>query len=142
VRLDPQDAADSARGIVELSARIYVPSTNANLVDLYAFDNPPNDFSRRGFHVSFKPDGGVVYYRERQTPLPDLALETDAWQDVFIRADLDRRCFDLTVNGRTARDIPFAYDDVRRLRAIGIGPDSTRSILCIDSVKVRVIPNP
>ena len=140
LQLAPQDAADSLWGVVELSARVWVPSVNQSAVDIYAFDSPVGQFTHRGFNVSLQADGAVSYYRESIHPAPGLAIKTDAWQDVSIRADLRERCFDLTVGDATARGLPFGQDTGKRLRTIGIGPDSNNSVLYLDRLSVRVIP--
>jgi len=140
VALSPRDAADSAGGIIEVTARIYVPSSNASRVDLDAYDNLPGVFERRAFHVRFSPDGRVTYYRDEEHPVPELTLAPDTWQDVFIRADLAAGVFDLTVGGETVEGLPFARDDVHRVQSIAICPNSRNSTIYLDSLKVRVMP--
>ncbi len=97
VLLSPQDAADTTRGKMEVTARIWVPSTNRDRVDIDAYDEPPSVFMRRAFHVRFHPNGDVSYYKDQENVIPELKIELDAWQDVFIRADLAVATFDLTV---------------------------------------------
>ncbi len=60
--LSPQDIADCTDGVVEVSARIFVPSTSAERVDIDAVDAGVGTFSRRAFNVRFLPDGTVTYY--------------------------------------------------------------------------------
>jgi len=141
VKFLPQDAADTQNGVVEVSARILVPSSNAYCVDIDAYDNPPNEFGRRAFQVRFFPDGRTTYYQgEAYHNLPDLRIETDAWQDVSIRARMKDAAFDLTVRGRTATDLPFALDDVHRLQSITFAPNTNRCTMYVDEATVKVIP--
>jgi len=140
VRLAPQDAADTTKGVVEVTARIYVPSSNASQVEIDAYDDPPGQFARRAFHVRFFPDGTVTYYRDQENPIPDMSIRTDTWQDVFIRADLEQGSFDLTVDGQTATGLPFGRDGIRRIQCLAIGPNSSNATLYVGSVKVEVMP--
>ena len=140
LRLSPQDAADTRGGVMELSARILVPSTGRSIVDIDAYDGPVGMFARRAFHVRLSPTGQVTYYREQETPIPDLRLEPDVWQEVHIRADLQAGAFDLTVNGQTATDLPFAHDGVRRVQCLFFGPNTSNGTLYVDAVRVEVTP--
>ncbi|MCD6359374.1 MAG: hypothetical protein J7M38_00835 [Armatimonadetes bacterium] len=134
------DCADATRGIVEVSARIWVSSKNRTRVDIDALDNEPGSFTRRAFNVRFAPDGVVSYYREVENPLPELKLQTDAWQEVHIRADLDAGTFDLTVEGKTATGLRFGTDDVHRIRCIAFAPNSSNTTMYVDWVKIAVTP--
>ena len=134
------DCADATRGIVEVSARIWVSSKNRTRVDIDALDNEPGSFTRRAFNVRFAPDGVVSYYREVENPLPELKLQTDAWQEVHIRADLDAGTFDLTVKGKTATGLRFGTDDVHRIRCIAFAPNSSNTTMYVDWVKIAVTP--
>ena len=138
--LSPQDAADTTRSVVEVSARVYVPSSNASRVGIDALDNAPELFEHRGFHVRIDPRGVVSYYQVQENPIAELPFRTDAWQQVLIRADTRACTFDLTVEGKTVEGLPFASYGVRRVQAIAFGPNSSNSTLYLDDVSVRVIP--
>ena len=140
VRLSPQDAADSKGATVEVRATILVPSTNAYVVDIDAYDNPPGEFVKRGFHVRFWPDGNVSYYREQENIIEGLAIPVDEWVDVLITADLAEQTFDLTVAGETVTGLPFGVDGVRRVQAIAFCPNRNDCTLYVDSARVEVRP--
>ncbi len=139
-RFAPQDSADTYLGVIEVSARIFVSSTNHNRVDIDALDNEPGSFEYRAFHVRIDPRGVVSYYREQENPLPELAVEPDTWAKVAIRADMDACTFDLTINGRTATGLPFAHDQIHRVQCIAFAPNSRDTAIYLDDVRVRVIP--
>jgi len=138
--LSPQDIADCTDGTVEVSARIFVPSTSASRVDIDALDNRPANFHGRAFSARLWPDGRVTYYREQSHPAGELTITPDAWQQVQIVADLAAGTFDLTVEGRTATGLPFTEDGVHRIRCIGFLPNTSNCILFVDDVTVRVVP--
>ncbi len=138
--LSPQDIADCRDGVVETSARIFVPSTSAERVDIDAVDAGVGTFSRRAFNVRFLPDGTVTYYRERSNPIEGLTITTDAWQRVHIRADLAAGVFDLTVEGTTVTGLRFGDDGVNRIQSICFSPNRNNCIYYVDDVTVRVIP--
>ncbi len=140
VLLSPQDAADTTRGKMEVTARIWVPSTNRDRVDIDAYDEPPSVFMRRAFHVRFHPNGDVSYYKEGENVIPELKIELDAWQDVFIRADLAVATFDLTVGETTVTGLPFAVSSIRRVQALEFGPNTSNCTLYVDSVKIEIFP--
>lgn len=123
-----------------MRAAIYVPSSNGSQAQIDAYDNPPGEFARRAFHVRFFPDGRITYYRDQENPIPDIAIKTDAWQDVLIRADLKKATFDLTVDGMTVTDLPFGCDGIHRIQCLAIGPNSSNATLYVDAVKVEVSP--
>lgn len=138
--LGPTDIADSTDGVVEVSARIYVPSGNESPVDIDALDNQPARFEGRAFHVRIFPDGRVTYYREEHVQAGDLSVALDAWHEIAIRADMAAGTFDLTVDGETVEGLPFAEDEVTRLQSIGFAPNASNTTLYVDDVTVRVIP--
>ena len=141
VKLSPQDAADTEKSIVEVRAKVYVPSTIRYCVDIDAFDNPPGEYSHRAFHVRFFRNGSVRYYSgEEHHVVPDMPMKLDAWQDVFIRADMKNETFDLTVEGRTATGLPFGQPGIRRVQTIGFCPNTSDCTMYVDEVEVRVIP--
>ena len=140
MRLTPQDAVDTENGIVEIKARVLVPSSNRYCVDIDGFDNPPREYSNRAFHVRFYPDGTVSYYREKKNPIPDVTIKTDTWQEVFMRADMRQATFDLTIEGQTATGLPFGHDGIHRIQSIGICPNTSKCTMYVDEVSVRVIP--
>ncbi len=140
IRFLPQDAVDTTRGIVEVKATIRVPSTNAYCVDIDAFDNPPNEYGRRSFHVRFYPDGRVTYYREKGVTIEGIEIRTDVWQDVTIRADLDTGTFELTIGDRTVGNLPFATADLHRIQTLYFGPNTSNCTLYVKKVLVRVTP--
>ena len=80
VVLAPQDAADSTKGVMEVAARIWVPSTNGSCVEIDGYDNSPLQFEKRGFHARFFPDGTVTYYRTQENPIPGLTIDPPAKQ--------------------------------------------------------------
>ncbi len=139
--LSPQDAADTTNGVVRLSARVFVPSTNAYLADIDAFDDQPEGFHKRCFHVRFSPQGVVSYYdSEKEQPIAGLTLKPDTWQDVLIVADLKQGTFDLTVAGQTARGLPFTHPGIHRLQTILFGPNASKCALYVGAVKLEVEP--
>ena len=109
-------------------------------MDVDAFDNVPNYYTDRAFHVRFFPNGKVCYYREEDTPIEGLAIQTDVWQDVVIRADMREATFDLTVAGRSAKGLPFARDDVHRIQTIVLCPNRSNGVMYVDHIRVRVTP--
>jgi hypothetical protein len=140
IKFSPQDAVDTEDGIVEIESRIFLPSTGKCHVDVDAFDNVPNYYTDRAFHVRFFPNGKVCYYREKDTPIEGLAIQTDVWQDVVIRADMREATFDLTVAGRSAKGLPFARDDVHRIQTIVLCPNRSNGVMYVDHIRVRVTP--
>ena len=140
VALTPQDAADTTRGTMEINARIWVPSTNASRVEIDGYDNPVGTFDRRAFHVRFAADGTVTYYKDIENPITDLSFQTDTWQEVTIRADLDTATFDLTIGDKTVQALPFALGGVKRVQCIAIGPNSGNSVIYVERVQVTVTP--
>jgi hypothetical protein len=140
VVLSPQDVADSARGLVELSARIWVPSTNHSRVEIDGYGDEPGAWELRAFHVRLAGDGVVTYYREQENPIPGLTCPPDTWQDVRLLADLAAGTFSLTIGGKTVTGLPFGVDGVRRLRCLTIGPNSGGAALLVSSVKVTARP--
>ena len=48
--------------------------------------------------------------------------------------------FDITVEGKTAKDVPFANSEVHRIQTIGFYPNRANCTMYVDYVKVRVIP--
>ncbi len=140
IRLSPQDAVDTENGVVEVEAKILLPSTSKCHVDIDALDNGPNVYANRAFHVRFFPDGKVCYFCEKDTPVEGLAVQTDAWQDVAIRADMHKATFDLTVAGRTVKGLPFAFDNVHRIQTIVLCPNTANGVICVDRIRVGVTP--
>ncbi len=140
ISLDPQDAADCAGGIIDLSARIYVPGTNKRRVQIDGYDNRAGDFLRRAFHLRVAPDGTATYYRDAEVPIEAIRLKPDTWQDVAIRADMAAGTFSVTVGGKSVEGLPFAHDGIRRIRTLAIGPNSGETALYLDAVKVEVTP--
>ena len=141
LKLSAQDAADSTDGIVQVKARIYVPSTNKYCVDIDAYDDPPGHYEHRAFQVRFFPNGSVQCYAgEKYLVVPDMAAQLDAWQDVHIRANMKTGTFDLTVAGRTATGLPFGHAGVRRIQTIGFCPNTNNCTLYVDDVEARVAP--
>jgi hypothetical protein len=138
--LSPRDAADATDGVVELSARIYVPSGNGSPVDIDALDDRPAKWTGRAFHVRIQPDGQVTYYREEHHPVGDLSVALDTWHEVAIRADLAAGTFDLTVDGNAVEGLPFAEENVNRVQSIAFAPNANNTTLYVDDVTVRVIP--
>lgn len=137
--LAPHDIADSTNSVVEVWARIFVPSGNGGRVDIDALDAPLGTWSGRAFHVRFAPDGQVTYYRERENPIEGLKIALDTWQQVSIRADFATATFDLTVEGQTATGLPFA-EDVHRLQSLAFAPNSNNATFYLDDVTVRITP--
>ena len=140
IKFSPQDAVDTEDGIVEVESRIFLPSTSKCHVDIDALDNGPNHFTNRAFHVRFFPNGKVCYFRESDTPVEGLAIVTDTWQEVSIRADMREATFDLTVAGRSAKGLPFARDDVHRIQTIVLCPNTSNGVMCVDLIRVHVTP--
>ena len=140
IKLSPQDAVDTENGIVEATARLFLPSTSKCHVDIDALDNSPNHYVNRAFHVRFFPNGKVCYYGDKDTPIEGLAIQTDTWQDVLIRADMRQATFDLTVAGRTANDIPFTQNDVHRIQTIVLCPNTANGLMYVDQIRVQVTP--
>ena len=141
VKLSPQDAADTEKSVVEVRARVYVPSTIRYCVDIDAYDNPPGEYSHRAFHVRFFRDGTVQYYAgEEHHVVPDMPMKLDAWRNVLIRADMKNGTFDLTVEGRTATGLTFGQPDIRRVQTIAFCPNTSNCTMYVDEVEVRVIP--
>jgi len=140
VKFSPHDAADTENGVVEVKAKVYVPSTNKYCVDIDAYDNPPGQYSKRAFQVRFYPDGVVSYYCKQKNPIKGLTIKTDTWQHVLIRADLKASVFDLTVEGQTAKGLPFGHSDVHRIQTIGFMPNTNNCTMYVDAVEVRVVP--
>ena len=140
LKLSPQDAADTKNGIVEVRARIFMPSTNKYCVDIDAYDNPPCEHQRRAFQVRFYPDGVVSYYRQQKNPIKGMKIMTDAWQSVAIRADLKAATFDLDVEGQKAQGLPFALDRIHRIQSIAFCPNTSNCTLFLDDVEVTVSP--
>ena len=138
--LSPQDIADSSDSVVEVSARVYVPSGNESPVDIDALDNQPARFEGRAFHVRIQPDGRVTYYRDEHIQAGELSVTMDEWHDVEIRANMVSEMFDLTVDGETARDLPFAEGGVNRIQSIAFAPNANNTTLYVDDVSIRVIP--
>jgi hypothetical protein len=139
--LSPQDAADSTNGVAVLTARIRVPSTNAYLADIDAFDDQPEGFHKRAFHVRFSPKGVVSYYdSEKEQPIAGVTIKPDTWQQVVIRADLRTATFDLTIEGQKATGLPFTHPDVHRLQSISFGPNTSKCALFVSSVKLEITP--
>lgn len=140
VRLRPQDAADTANGVVEIDARILVPRTNAFCADIDGYDEPLKHYSRRAFHARFFPNGTVAYYHnDKHNTIPGLKFKPDTWTDVHLRADMERSRFDLTVAGKTVRGLPFALP-LHRVRTVEIGPNTRNCTLFLSRVAVRVEP--
>jgi len=117
-----------------------VPATNKSCVDIDAYDCPPDKYQRRAFHARFYPDGVVSYYREQKNPIEGLKIKTNAWQQVAIRADLKAATFDLTIEGHTAKGLPFADPTVHRIQSIAFCPNTSNCTLYLDDVEVRVSP--
>ena len=138
--LSPQDIADCTDGVVEVSARIFVPSTSAERVDIDAVDASVGAFERRAFNVRFQPDGTVTYYSGDSHAIEGLSITPDAWQEVQIRADLAAGTFDLTVEGKTATGLPFGEEGVSRIQSICFAPNRNNCIYYVDDVVVRVVP--
>jgi len=59
---------------------------------------------------------------------------------VLIRADLKASTFDLSVNGITARGLPFGVEGVHRIQCLSLSPNTRNCVLYIDRVKVTVEP--
>ena len=138
--LGPQDAADSTDGHVEVSARIYVPSSNAYVADIDAYDSPAGQFQRRAFNVRFWPDGKVSYYRTIENPIDGVAFTPDTWVSVHIRADLKAGTFDLVVGDQTAVGLPFGDEAVRRVQSICFSPNTNNCTMYLDDVRVLIDP--
>jgi hypothetical protein len=140
--LSPRDAADSTDGIVEVSARLFVPSGNASPVDIDALAGAPAKWgSGRAFHVRLQPDGRVTYYHaDEHHTAGELAVALDQWHDVAIRAEMAEGIFDLTVDGETVEGLPFAEDNVNRVQSISFAPNANNTTLYVDDVTVRVMP--
>ena len=158
VTMLPQDAADTTDGIVEVSARLRVPSANAFCVDIDAYDNPPEEYKNRAFHTRFWPNGKVSHYarpkstkvekqhdpeewtKTQRIDIPELSFEPDTWFDVVIRADMKAATFDLTVNGKTVKGLAFAHQRIRRIQAIAFCPNTDNCTIHIDNVRVEIKP--
>jgi hypothetical protein len=141
IKLLPQDAAETQDGLVEVEARVYVPSQNRGPVQIDAYDNvPPWGCDRRAFHLRLMPNGTVSYYRQQHVAIPSLRIKTDAWQNVSIRAHMQEAVFDVTIEGKTAENIPFADDRIHRLMTVCLGPNMNNATLCVERVKVSVTP--
>ena len=140
VVLSPQDIADSSRGLIEVAARIWVPSTNQSCVEIDGYGDEPGEWNRRAFHVRIAGDGAVSYYREQENTIPGLLCRPDSWQDVRVLAHLAAGTFDLTVGGTTVTALPFAVDGVNRVRCLTLGPNSGNTILLVDSIRVAAWP--
>ena len=139
--LSPADVADMTNGSLTLSARVYVPSTNGYLVDIDAFDSQPDVFRARAFHVRFSPKGVVSYYdSEKEQPIAGLTIKPDTWQQVVIQADLLHSTFDLTVEGKTAKGLPFTHPDIHRIQTVEFGPNSSKTTMYLGAVKLEVRP--
>ena len=126
--------------MVEVRVRILVPSSSKSWVDIDAFDDPPKNYEHRAFHVRFYPKGQVKCYCEGDVEIPSMKIRPDEWQEVFIRADMARASFDLTVGGQTAKDLPFADNSVRRIQSIALCPNTSNGTMVVGRVSVRVIP--
>ena len=141
VKLYPQDAADTTNGVVEVDARIMVPSTIRYCSDIDALDCAPGEWTHRAFHVRFFAGGSVkIWHGEAHQDVEGLAYTPDEWTDVHIRADTGAATFDLTVNGQTARGLPFAQPNVHRVQCIALTPNSSKCVIYVDRVKVTVEP--
>jgi len=154
----PHDSADTTNGIVEVTARIRVPATNAFCVDIDAYDCPPERYTKRAFHARFWPDGKVSHYarpkpeaksaqhdpeewtKPRRIDVPELRFTPQEWFHVTIRADLEAATFDLTVAGKTVRGLPFAQQNLHRIQTIGFYPNKDNCTMHVDSVRVIVTP--
>jgi len=141
IQLTAQDAADSLNGVLEITMRLRLPTRGRGAVTLDAFDHTyePEEFSRRAFGLMFAPDGVRVCGRDGTGPVPGIQPRRDAWLDVDIRADLRAARFDLTVDGRTATGMPFAGDDIHRVRTIAIGTTPGTGAWCVTRLALRVI---
>ena len=140
VKFSPQDAVDTEDAVVEVEARIFLPSSSRCHVDIDALDNHPNHYTNRAFHVRFFPNGNVCYYKDKDTPVEGLTVKTDTWQDVVIRADMRQATFDLTVSGLSAKGLPFASQDVHRIQTIVLCPNTKNGRMCVDRLRVNVTP--
>jgi hypothetical protein len=141
IRLAPQDAAETENARVEVEARVYVPSRNRGPVQIDAYDNvPPWGCDRRAFHLRLLPNGTACYYRQQQITIPGLRFKPDTWQTVSIRAHMQKAVFDVTIEGQTVKSIPFADDRVHRMITVCLGPNTHRTTLCVEHVKMSVTP--
>ena len=138
--LGPQDIADSAESVIEMNARVYVPSGNASPVDIDAVNAPVGSFTGRAFHLRIFPDGRVTYYREEHQQAGDLTVALDEWHEVAIRADMAAETFSLTMDGETVEGLPFAEDGVKRIQSIAFGPNANNTTMFVDDVTIRVVP--
>lgn len=140
IALSPQDIADSDRGLIEVWARIWVPSTNQSRVEIDGYGDEPGEWQQRAFHVRIAGNGAVSYYRAEENVIPGLRCPPDSWQDVHLLAHLATGTFDLTVDGQTVTGLPFATDGVHRVRCLTIGPNSGSTALLVDSIRVSATP--
>ncbi len=140
LRLSPQDAADTTGSVVEVTARVWVPSSNPRPVDLDAYDNPVGEFTRRAFHLRIAPDGQVMVHRETDRPVAGLRCPPDTWQEIRLRADFTAGTFDVTMGGQTVTGLPFAMDGVRRMQSLFCGPNAANTALCLSRCTVAVEP--
>ncbi len=137
---EPQDVADATAGAIEVTARLMVPAGNRSKVDIDAYDAAPGEFTRRAFHLRIAPDGVVQFYRGSDQPVTGLAVTLGEWTTVRLVADLKAGTFDLTVGDRTVTGLPFAQDEVHRIRSICFGPNSAQTTLHLASVKAAARP--
>ena len=94
----------------------------------------------RAFHVRFFPDGAVKFWQEKHCDIEGVAFRPNEWTDVRIRADLKGSTFDLTVDGQTAKGLPFGSPGVHRVQSIALCPNTHDCAIYIDRVKVAVMP--
>ncbi len=141
LRMAPQDAADTKNGVIEIQAKVYVPSTNRYCVDLDGFDGPPNEWWKRAFHLRLFPDGRAAYYQEEEHhDIPGVRFVPDTWVDVTLTARMKEAMFDVTIDGATAIDLPFATPDVHRIQTLVLCPNTNNCTMYIDDVHIRVVP--
>jgi len=139
IQLAPQDGADSAGGVAIVQACIMIPDGNQDVVAIDAYDSSIASAQGGAFQVRFHPDGTVSYFKSVGNPIEGLRFEPGTWVEVEIKADLSRGVFALSVGDRTASELPFAHDNVRRVQCIGLNPGKGSALL-IDRVSVRVVP--
>lgn len=139
--LGPQEAADAARGGLDLRLKLYLPAGNASPVDIDGYDGPPEDFTGRSFQVRLLPNGEVNYYDgEQNRPVEGLVCPRDTWVPLQLEADLGRGVFALQVGGKKVEGIPFAAPLVQRVQAIYLGPNSSRTRAYLDDVSLAIRP--
>lgn len=127
-------------------------------MDIDAYDNQPEEYKSRAFHARFWPEGEVSHYarpkpdaaekqydpeewtQPQRLDIPELRFTPDEWLDIAIRADLEAATFELTVTGKTVKDLPFAHQRVHRIQTVGLYPNSDNCTMHVDHVRVTVTP--